>query len=191
MLSRQLGMHVKVQKWGLDYRQTFLRFGLWIDICGKEVATNLYTVWRILTGFHCGSVGLTMFLVRWALILCCTLLTLSKALHFKRLSLLVENLCFYLSHQPSIPPGYLHLDTSLPSMLGMDHIGKFSNYLSTFSMTAQKSELLISNIFHFFWYLSWYIYSVFQTHTISWRIGKYFSFFSLVISPCCLPSKPL
>ena len=119
-----------------------------------------------------------MFLVRWALTLCCTLLTLSKALHFKHLSLLVENLCFYLSHQASIPLEYLHLDTSLPSMLGLDHIGEFSNYLSTFSMTAQKSELLISNIFHFLWYLSWYIYSVFQTHTISWRIGKYFLFLS-------------
>ena len=92
------------------------------------------------------------------------------------LHLLVENLCFCLSHQLSVPLGYLHLDTSLPSMLGMHHIGEFSNYLSTFSMTAQKSELLTSNIFHFLWYLSWYIYSVFQTHTISWRIGKYFSF---------------
>ena len=126
-----------------------MRFGLWLDICGKEVATDLYTVRRILTGFHCGSVGLTKFLVRWALILCCTLLTFSKALHFKHLCLLVENLCFYLSHQPSIPLRYLHLDNSFPAMLGMDHIGEFSSYLSTFSMTAQKTELLISNIFHF------------------------------------------
>lgn len=63
MLSRQLGIHVKVKS---EVWTTDRHFEIWTMArhLWQEVATDLYTVRRILTGFHCGLVGLTKFLVR-------------------------------------------------------------------------------------------------------------------------------